>query len=124
MGVRLVKRKLVVTHHLENMSVQLCTNNGAIVMHDEDKLMDYDLKSDVTMVLVDELSSNIKLKLSFNNPDDMAYESVENASGKIENPEEVSFVDTDGRTGIRFTGNGVLKLPTEIELKKTWTISV
>eukprot|EP00933_Yihiella_yeosuensis_P060715 TRINITY_DN63482_c0_g1_i1.p1 TRINITY_DN63482_c0_g1~~TRINITY_DN63482_c0_g1_i1.p1 ORF type:complete len:561 (-),score=122.95 TRINITY_DN63482_c0_g1_i1:216-1898(-) len=122
--VKMVKRNLAKQHDLKGCVVELCSNDGAISFRDEDRLMDYDLSSTTTMVLVDSLEANRLMRLSFDCAERLAYEQVSGLSGEFHGTQPIEEVESDGRKGVNFTGDCALKLPQHVHLGMCWTISV
>lgn len=93
-------------------------------MANADMLSKYDLAAGITMVVADTAIENELLRLTFDNPEDLAFESMSSKSGTWISPNHKVAVDVLGRRGIDFQGHCVLRVAEPIELQEAWTISV
>jgi len=123
--VKHVKQQLRSEHGCQSCVVKLCMAKELVMeMKDPHLLMDYDLNQEVTLVLVDSLVANPLVRLSFEDPSHLVFESVSGTAGTVEYPEDVQYVNSGGRTGVNIVNRGCLILPKTVQLGEEWTISV
>ncbi|CAK9021648.1 unnamed protein product [Durusdinium trenchii] len=123
--VKTVKQRLRAEHDCQSCVVKLCVSQEQVMdMQDLELLMDYDLEQEVTLILVDSLVANPVVRLAFEDPASLAFDSVSGRSGSVDHPDQVVSITTSGRTGVNIQGRGCLVLPKPVALGEEWTISV
>ncbi|CAJ1434928.1 unnamed protein product [Effrenium voratum] len=120
-----VKRRLRGGHGLESCVVKLCTTgDGLVELCDAQPMMDYNLAQELTVIFVDSLVASPLVRLGFEDPNDLSFESVSGRAGSLEEPGEVEWVNTLGKKGVNIKNRGCIVLPEPIQLREEWTISV
>lgn len=97
---------------------------GNMQMANTEKLSKYNLVAGVTIAVVDLTIENEMLRLTFDDPQRLEFESVSETSGTWLNSDQKGSVQEAGRRGINFQGHCVLKLAEPIFLGSAWTISI
>eukprot|EP00928_Gymnodinium_smaydae_P069831 TRINITY_DN5360_c0_g1_i1.p1 TRINITY_DN5360_c0_g1~~TRINITY_DN5360_c0_g1_i1.p1 ORF type:complete len:561 (+),score=48.95 TRINITY_DN5360_c0_g1_i1:67-1683(+) len=104
----------------------LVQENGMISMRNPDLMVNYDLTSNIQLVLESEPVDSPLVRIPFDNPAEPGYDTVSGLVGEVLDSEHNGLEpwNVDGREGVNFKGRTTLKLPSPVKLDDAWTVSV
>eukprot|EP00811_Abedinium_folium_P001959 NODE_11798_length_1264_cov_7.671064.p1 GENE.NODE_11798_length_1264_cov_7.671064~~NODE_11798_length_1264_cov_7.671064.p1 ORF type:complete len:338 (-),score=78.70 NODE_11798_length_1264_cov_7.671064:251-1153(-) len=117
---RAVKNLLNLPLHSQGLS----TISDNTPMRNERSLLDYDLSKGAMLVKLAQRMEGQVVQLLFEDPENLAFDSVSASAGSFLHPEGCCAMSKHGREGITLSGYCTLRLPVRISLGHAWTISL
>mmetsp|Transcript_13044 Transcript_13044/g.46394 ORF Transcript_13044/g.46394 Transcript_13044/m.46394 type:complete len:447 (-) Transcript_13044:239-1579(-) len=97
---------------------------GPVIMNPPDVLMNYDLSSGLTLVVLNDPVDSQLLRLRFDDPENMALDSHSGLAGEWLNPTSMESVELDGRQAVVTSGHCTLRLAQPVQLDGQFTLSL